>query len=220
MMSKMSYAYLEPKEGGSKDRIYFAYNPSQFGVNRSVSWTDTKKASKNVGEKDFGGGSGQSINLNGIVLDETLPLPPGSDAKGIKQTIKALYKLLEIDKDLKVPAPPKCVFGWGTYKSPLCHVRSVNVTYELFDRGGNPLRAKVDISLKEVEDPKANSSQNPTSRSYARKIHRVMEGETLDWIAYNEFGDASAWRHIAETNNLDDPLALRPGQVLRLVPLG
>lgn len=218
-MSKMSYAYIEPKEGKSKGkRIYFAYNPSQFGVNKSVSWTNTKKTSKDVPEKDFAGGSGETITVSGIVLDETLPNPPGSNAKGIKQTIKDLNALLQIDKDLKVPAPPKCIFGWGTYTSPQCYLQSVNVTYELFDRGGNPLRAKVNITLKEVEDPKASSSQNPTSRSYARKIHRVMEGETLDWIAYNEFGDASAWRHIAETNNLDDPLSLRPGQVLRLVP--
>jgi nucleoid-associated protein YgaU len=41
----------------------------------------------------------------------------------------------------------------------------------------------------------------------------------LDWIAYQEYGAPAYWRHIAETNNLDDPKALYPGQILKLVPL-
>jgi nucleoid-associated protein YgaU len=47
----------------------------------------------------------------------------------------------------------------------------------------------------------------------------VSEGQTLAWIAYQEYGDSGYWRHIAETNDLADPLDLRPGQVLKLVPL-
>ncbi len=47
----------------------------------------------------------------------------------------------------------------------------------------------------------------------------VHEGQTLDWIAYQEYGDPAYWRHIAETNDLANPKDLRPGQVLKLTPL-
>jgi nucleoid-associated protein YgaU len=47
----------------------------------------------------------------------------------------------------------------------------------------------------------------------------VHEGQSLDWIAYQEYGNPSCWRHIAEINDLDDPLNLQPGQVLKIVPL-
>jgi nucleoid-associated protein YgaU len=47
----------------------------------------------------------------------------------------------------------------------------------------------------------------------------VVEGQTLDWIAYQEYGSPAAWRHIAETNSLDDPMNLTPGQILKLTPL-
>jgi nucleoid-associated protein YgaU len=47
----------------------------------------------------------------------------------------------------------------------------------------------------------------------------VREGERLDWIAYQEYGRAAYWRHIAETNDLADPTDIRPGQILQLVPL-
>ena len=47
----------------------------------------------------------------------------------------------------------------------------------------------------------------------------VEEGQRLDWIAYQEYGDAARWRYIAESNNLDDPDVLQPGQILKLIPL-
>ena len=47
----------------------------------------------------------------------------------------------------------------------------------------------------------------------------MREGESLSWIAYKEYGDPACWRHIAETNDIEDPLHLRTGQVLKLVPL-
>jgi nucleoid-associated protein YgaU len=47
----------------------------------------------------------------------------------------------------------------------------------------------------------------------------VTEGQTIDLIAHQEYGDPSAWRHIAKANGLTAPRNLKPGQVLRLPPL-
>ena len=47
----------------------------------------------------------------------------------------------------------------------------------------------------------------------------MIEGQTLDWIAYQEYGDTSAWRHIAQVNNIQNPRNLKAGTVLKLVPL-
>ncbi|NJM39843.1 MAG: LysM peptidoglycan-binding domain-containing protein [Anaerolineae bacterium] len=47
----------------------------------------------------------------------------------------------------------------------------------------------------------------------------MRAGETLDYIAYQHYGDAAQWRHIAQANNLLNPKNLRPGLVLKLTPL-
>jgi nucleoid-associated protein YgaU len=87
----------------------------------------------------------------------------------------------------------------------------------MFKADGTPLRAEVTVNfVQTVTKPKG---QNPTSRSETRKIWVVHEGETLDWIAYREYGDPAQWRHIAETNGLGNPKDLYPGQVLKLTPL-
>ncbi len=42
----------------------------------------------------------------------------------------------------------------------------------------------------------------------------MKPGDTIDSIANREYGDPKTWRFIADTNNLDDPKDLRPGQAL------
>ncbi len=46
------------------------------------------------------------------------------------------------------------------------------------------------------------------------KVFIVKLGDTIDSIAAREYGDPKTWRFIADTNNLDDPKDLRPGQAL------
>ena len=40
--------------------------------------------------------------------------------------------------------------------------------------------------------------------------------ESLHSVAHSTFGDAGAWRAIAELNGIDDPTRLRPGRELLL----
>ena len=47
----------------------------------------------------------------------------------------------------------------------------------------------------------------------------VRPQDTLSTIAYEEYGDPNKWRSIADYNNLDNPLAISPGQVLSIPSL-
>jgi nucleoid-associated protein YgaU len=118
-----------------------------------------------------------------------------------------------------IDKPPLVKFIWGTVMSKMSYVEKVDVTYTFFRPDGTPLRAKVKLQLVEWHDKLLSLAQNPTTRSEARKTWVVTEGETLDWIAYQEYNDPAHWRHIAEVNNLDNPLDLHSGQILKLTPL-
>jgi nucleoid-associated protein YgaU len=81
---------------------------------------------------------------------------------------------------------------------------------------GKPLRATCSLTLEEASS--AAPGQNPTSGSReARRTHRVVAGDSLPQLASREYGDATAWRVIAEANGIDDPFVLVPGSEL-LVP--
>ena len=57
------------------------------------------------------------------------------------------------------------------------------------------------------------------SRPMLPRPRVVKRGDTLSSIAAEEFHDATLWRPIAETNRIDDPLALQPGTVLSIPAL-
>lgn len=113
-------------------------------------------------------------------------------------------------------APPICKFVWGSF-SFVSIMESVKVTYLMFRPDGTPVRAKAKIKMKQIEEDTFYPPQNPTSRTRPRKVWIVQEGQRLDWIAYQEYGDSSMWRYLAEINRLDNPMQLRPGQVINLI---
>ena len=133
-----------------------------------------------------------------------------------------------IDRNLRDQAtnsgmgrPPQCRLEWGrdTRFHFECYVTDCSVKFLLFTADGVPIRATATLTLKEVKDPTDLARQNPTSGGEpGRHVHVVREGERLDWIAYEHYGDASAWKRIAEANRLFDPLALQPGMSLTIPP--
>jgi nucleoid-associated protein YgaU len=99
-------------------------------------------------------------------------------------------------------------------------ITSVTERYTLFRDDGTPVRATVDLNLLQGELKDEKRPQNPTTvgrSGYRQWI--VSEGDTIDWIAFTEYGDASKWRYIADINNLDEPDRLRPGRALAIAPL-
>ncbi len=47
-------------------------------------------------------------------------------------------------------------------------------------------------------------------------MHRVVAGDSLQSLAWREYGNATAWRAIAEANGIDDPSRLPAGTELVL----
>jgi nucleoid-associated protein YgaU len=119
------------------------------------------------------------------------------------------------------PSPPLLQFTWGQLKLGTAgvfqgHLESLSVNYKLFTPQGVPIRAEVDLKLKDV--PATPSGTNPTSgalRTFRRR--QLTRGETLHSVAYDEYGEASLWRDLARVNGIDDPLRIAPGLDL-LIP--
>ena len=42
--------------------------------------------------------------------------------------------------------------------------------------------------------------------------------DTLQSVAFSEYGDAALWRGLADLNDIDDPFRLRPGTTLMIPP--
>jgi len=211
---------------GSKTKLFDClFRPSKIGLSKSAHWgSDTGGAPTGKGKSkavvtnpklevpkvSYGGGEPQTYTID-LFFDTS-----DSGSSVTTEYIDPLLKLVKQQSGNK--PPPLCEFVWGSFSTKQCYITSLSVNYTLFLPDGTPIRAEVN-GITFTEHHASVGAQNPTSYSEARETWVVREGERLDWIAYQVYKDPAAWRHIALTNNLEDPTDLRPGQVLKIVPL-
>ncbi len=94
-------------------------------------------------------------------------------------------------------------------------VADLRLNFTYFSSTGVPLRASMQLELRQYKESNAFGPQNPTSGTpKPSRTHRIQPGETLDRISARYYGDATRWRMLASANGLEDPLALRPGTVI------
>lgn len=216
---KMMKAKLEEVEGSKK--LEFKFNPSEYSVSKSANWSNTaaSKATKAGSKPHYVGSNPQSVSLK-IFFDDWEALA-GDVTKDVEQLLDWCTPTKKSIGNNK-SQPPILRFTWGANMHLQVHkyyLSSVNATYTMFRRDGTPVRATADIKLSEVptDDP---DGQNPTSGAInTRRTHLISQGDSLQSIAYREYGRAGLWRGIAAFNNIDDPMRLQLGDQLLLPSL-
>ncbi|BDM71353.1 peptidase M23 [Streptomyces nigrescens] len=202
--------------GALRKTLRFDFNPAQLSLSRSAQWKVTPTAARRDGPKpEFMGVEPRSMTLE-IFLDSSDR--PTSDT--VLKKVESLMSCCRVTAKsiaTKRPSPPWVVFQWGSFSTArfTAYVSSVEASYTLFGTTGVPIRATCQVRLHEI--PRRTGRQNPTSGALtAQRVHRVVAGDSLPSLAWREYGDATAWRVIAEANGIDDPAQLPTGTELVL----
>ncbi len=88
----------------------------------------------------------------------------------------------------------------------------------MFNSNGIPVRARLNITLKEIKLDLNDRERNLQSAD--RTKHYILkQGDSLWSIAYKEYGNPGLWRHIADANKIYDPKRLKSGTKLVIPPL-
>jgi hypothetical protein len=211
-MARPEKGSLEGQNTGVK--IEFMFNPASYSISKTNQWKAQDTKGQDVAPLEFGGGGNRTLTLE-LLFDAY------EKGQSIEKYMKDLWKLMYIDErkkdaNTKKGAPPKCQLQLGKWLPDfVCVITSMSQDYTMFLADGTPVRATVRLTLQEA--PKDNVPTNPTSRGLTgRRAWTVKPGERLDWIAFQEYGDARKWRLIAEENGLTDPMNLPAGTVLSL----
>jgi Contractile injection system tube protein/LysM domain len=208
-------AKVGARPGGELARVQLQFNPQRLSMTKSVSWRrKPARMASQVSLPEFVGSGPRSLSLE-VFLDAT-----ATHDKSVERNVAQLMlACVPTPKSLaaKKPASPWVRFDWGTATTTSFDgvLTAFSVTYPLFDVDGTPLRATCSLTIEEagVDTP----GQNPTSGSLAaRSTHQVVAGDSLPLLAWREYGDPTAWRAIAEANEIDDPMILPPGAELLL----
>jgi hypothetical protein len=187
-------------------------NPTELSFSRKNLYQATQSAGTSAPQQSFSGGEPDQVQID-LLLDGTGVVgEPGS----IGDLLDGLLELTRFQGDTHQPYYVHAYWGRFGFRGVLTQA---DVTYKLFDRAGEPLRATVKLSLKEALSPEEVAAEDRPSSPDLYQTWVVKDGETLDAIAAGVYGDPAYWRPLASANRLTNPRGLVTGQLLVLPPL-
>jgi hypothetical protein len=216
---KPSKAYIWREDPPTGMVVECMFNPTEYNFSKSNTWNVKGVPGKDVPIPQFQSGGATTLTVS--LLFDTYTQSTGGPPKDVRTYTEKVFGLMMVDSTLKdakskSSRPPIVTFHWGNSWSFKAVITSVAQKFSLFTSDGTPVRATLNVTFQQVEQQGTAPPTNPTSVAHVEKVHVVGPRETIDAIAFTELGDARKWPTIADYNNLDNPLKLRPGQKLAI----
>jgi nucleoid-associated protein YgaU len=206
-------------------RLYAQFNPTELRFQKQAQIAEVAIPGLDSPLLQFVRLQDERITLE--LFFDTTDTGMDENAKSVTLLTDPFYELIKIDSDSH--APPRLVFGWGSsfpgkgikdvmqQRSDFaCVIDSIDQQFTLFSPNGTPLRAKLNVGLREYKTLEQQVAELNLKSADVTKAYVVQSGDTLPKIAYEAYSDPTAWRTIADANGIDDPTVLVPGAVLSL----
>lgn len=186
-------------------RIPLRFNPTDYKLSKSNTFAEITIPGLETPPIQYVRGGSETLTVQALVdTSDTLD--------NVRTTyVDAIRNLMRPDS--REHAPPIVRFVWdeAVFTGVL---EKLDVNYVLFQKNGVPLRAQLDITLKEFRPAAQQVQDPPRSSPTVEKSYVVRRGDTWDRIAAAVYRRPDAWRELARANGISDPRDLRPGLVL------
>lgn len=202
------------------------FNPSEYTLTRSNNFSEQNTQGTMRPQSCYTSGNNDKLNIS-FMFDGTGEegLAAAASSAGLSTVasavgtasvmlqVKQFLGLLQYRGDIHKPPYVEVMWGLFTFQGVL---KSATAKFVMFDKFGCPIRAKIDAEFQQIVNESTRLAEEQTSSPDVNRVWPVREGDRIDQIAYQSYGDARYWRQLANANHLDNPRRLRPGQVLVL----
>jgi len=217
------------------DSFVVDFNPNTFTITNKIEFKKEEGKGKAGGDPTFDKIPPLEFSIE-FVLDGTgvaaqnLPNENKNKFTSIKQNSakpnqndyvkKRIKELRKVASDINgtIHRPNYLAVLWGTFYIK-CILTSLNITYNLFDRDGSPLRAKVNCGFLERQEPGAGGRETMMESPDLTKYKSVIQGDILPLISKNNYDESYYYLQIARANKLKNFRNLLPGTILILPPM-
>lgn len=217
-------AYDSP-EGNKKQNevseFVVDFNPASFTINNKIEYKKVEAKGQDGGDPQFEKIPPLEFNIE-FTIDGTgvsIGNKPSSQQKDyLKNQIKKLRDVTGCNINGEIHRPNYLAVLWGTFYIE-CVLVALNITYNLFDRSGTPLRAKVNCSFLERIGPGKSGRKSRLESPDLTKYETVKEGDVLPLIVKNKYNDPVYYLQVARVNKLKNFRNIPPGTRLILPPM-
>jgi hypothetical protein len=191
-------------------------NPTGYGHDFGVRYTKKRALGAPDMEPKFVAMQSEKLQLKELVLDGTGAVPGAQMA--VKDQVQNLrdtvYTYVGENHE-----PPIVEVVWGNL---LFHGRCENLKFEytMFMPNGEPLRAKVSMSLVEYKSQPEIAKEADQKSPDLTHLVTVVAGDTLPLLCARIYRDPAYYLEVARINGLTAFRQLQPGMSLLFPPLG
>jgi nucleoid-associated protein YgaU len=197
---------IKNEKGKIVDTIEVMFNPTKYTLSKTATVAEIGIPGLDYPLLQFIRGNSEELKMQ-LFLDKT------DSGEDISKYLNKLHALIDVDGDLH--ALPVCQFQWGSLIFD-CVLTSLTQQLLLFDSNGKPLRATVDVVFKAYRNAEVQLKKIKHSTADYTQYRTFVQGDLLSSIAGEEYHDPGMWRLIARENNIDDPLSVAPGTILKI----
>ncbi|MBM3442381.1 MAG: hypothetical protein FJX89_06730 [Bacteroidetes bacterium] len=156
------------------------------------------------------------VDNTGILPNAPTGLTLFSIGGSISDTIDTLYKAT-IKPTSDSHMPPFVHVEWGSAIDLKGKATDLDIQYTRFNSSGDPIRAKVKLTVLEEVDETVISRQFQSPD--ITRMPTIREGDTLVAMCNQFYDDPSYFIQVANLNNLPNFRRLKVGSVIRFPPL-
>lgn len=216
---------------GDPTVIPVMFNPTTYSITRGMKYADVAMPGLPMPLLQFVGGEAQEIKDLVLFLDgsDRVQVPqvvesgtpePFSTSWRVEDRLRALRTLVTIDSHLHAPPVVRFEFGNTQFTAVVTTYKEDFLMFaERGDEAGSVIRAKVTLSLKSYTTAERLYRRVNQQSPDRTKTRVVRQGERLDRIAAEEYGDPSLWPVLARANGLARPRIVPAGTLLTIPPL-
>lgn len=213
-------AYTTPQRVGLPEKFEVMFNPETYTLGYQNKYDPLQGINTSGRTASYSKSIPGDLNLT-LILDGT-----GVDVYGLslfgkatdvyKQVQEFLRLTYKMDGDIHEPKFLTIKWGDLNYK---CRLKSVQVKYSLFDKGGVPLRAELTtVFFGDVEESERLKEENKNSPDLTHS-RIVGAHDLLPLMCEKIYGSSKYYIQVAKANNLRDFRDLKPGQEIFFPPI-
>jgi len=201
----------------TSERLTCMLNPESLVVRRWAGVRPIRAAGGDVIDDPLlQSGGGRTELMVDLLFDVSLADAPLND---VRQLTRPLWQLSETAGFVRLV--------WGKTWNVRAVIAAIAERLESFDGDGAPGRSWMRMRLLRVDDDAAAEPEPLMAGTPDEtQVHEIAPAGAeeappvmrMDELVYRYYGDPSLWKEIARFNDVDDPLRLPPGSLLRMPP--
>jgi hypothetical protein len=230
-MSTPAKGTLLVETGPNQAEVFdIQFNPSELLFEKQPQFAEIGIPGLDAPLQQFVRGGAEKLTLE-LFCDST-DQGMGANARSVTEETDKYYALAKIVPELH--APPVVSFhwhdmtsgatlhaAWGSQRrnsfTGVCE--SVRCRFTLFSPEGVPLRATVNLVLREWRPIEQQLVELKLSSPDRTHRHELRGGETLSAVAARYYENPALWRELLAINGIEDPRRLASGRVLTVPAL-